>query len=91
MRQKRTRSTHNRGRTVASSTNTSPYWRPALERLGTSSEPLDEDIDYTLPDEAVNAIARVTKIQAEFLREIPDCSQPNMPGYFRPMCHLSVR
>jgi hypothetical protein len=69
MRKKGTRSTHNRRRTVASSTNTSPYWRPALERLGTSSEPIDEDIDYTLPDEAVDAIARVTKIQAEFLHE----------------------
>jgi hypothetical protein len=68
MRQKRTRSSHSRGRTVASPSRTSPYWRPALERLGTSSEPINED-DYTLPDQTADAIARVTKIQAEFLHE----------------------
>lgn len=69
MRQKRTRSSHSRGRTVAAPSYPSSYWRPALERLGTSSEPLNEDIDYTLPDQTADAIARVTKIQAEFLHE----------------------
>lgn len=69
MRQRRTRSTDSRGRRVASSSNASPYWRPALEYLGPSSEPLNKRIEDILPHDAVDAIARLTKIQTNFLHK----------------------
>jgi|RhiMetdeSRZDD1v2_1073273.scaffolds.fasta_scaffold63569_4 hypothetical protein len=69
MSQKKGQNTHSRGPTVAPTSNSSSYWRPARELLGASSEPFNEDIDDTLPDDTADEVARVTKIPAVSLDE----------------------